>query len=72
MCVEYMSTIQETRKDLYKYITENPSYEEAGRNIQQLAAELQRDLREQQKAIQDRISEAGEEIDKCHSSQDEQ
>ena len=72
ICAEYMSAIQETRKDLYKYITENPSYEEAGRNVQQLAAELQRDLREQQKAIQDQISEAGEETDKCRNSQDEQ
>lgn len=83
ICAAYMSAIQETRRDLYKYITENPSYEEARRNVQQLAAELQRDLEEQQKAIKDRISEqqkaiqdqkseAGEEIEKCRNSQDEQ
>lgn len=71
ICVEYVSAIQETRKDLYKYITENPSYEEAGTNIHQLAAEFQHDLREGQKAIQDRISKADEEKENVLSSQGE-
>ena len=62
VCGEYMLTIQETRKDLYKYITENPSYEEAEVNVKQLAIEFKKDLQEAQKAIEERDSETDEEI----------
>ena len=62
VCGEYMLAIQETQRDLYKYITENPSYEEAERNVKQLAIEFQKDLQEAQKAIEERDSETDEEI----------
>lgn len=62
VCGEYMLAIQETQKELYKYITENPSYEEAEGNIKQLAADFQRELGEAQKAIAEQDSETDEEI----------
>ena len=41
-----MQAVQEMRKDLYKYITDNPSYEEAERNvIKQVKMEFQVMLR---------------------------
>ena len=49
VCGEYMSAIQDTQRELYKYITENPSYEEAKRNVRQLAADFRRELGEAQR-----------------------
>lgn len=62
VCGEYMLAIQETQKNLYKYITENPSYEDAERNVKQLAIDFQKELGEAQKAIAERDSETEEEI----------
>ena len=62
VCGEYMLAIQETQRDLYKYITENPSYEEAEVNVKKLAIEFQKDLQEVQKAIKERETETDEEI----------
>lgn len=50
VCGEYMLTIQETQKDLYNYITENPSYEQAETNGKTLAARFESELGEAQKA----------------------
>ena len=33
VCGEYMFAIQETQRDLHKYIMENPSYEEAEKDV---------------------------------------
>ena len=62
VCGEYILAIQETQRDLYKYITENPSYEEAEVNVKKPAIEFQKDLQEVQKAIEERDSETDEEI----------
>lgn len=40
VCSVYMQKIKETQEDLYKYLTENPSYSEAQKSITTLAAEL--------------------------------
>ena len=50
------------QKDLYEYITENPSYEQAERNVKQLAIDFQKELGEAQKAIEERDSKTEEEI----------
>ena len=41
VCGEYMLAIQEMQKDLYKYITENPTYEDAKRNVEKIKMEFQ-------------------------------
>ena len=61
VCGEYMLTIQETQKDLYKYITENPSYEQAETNVKTLAAKFETEIGEAQKAIAEQEFEAEEE-----------
>ena len=37
VCAVYMEQIKETQRDLYKYITENPTYEESKRILPDLA-----------------------------------
>ena len=51
VCVESICL----QKDLYKYITESPSYEQAERNVKQLAIDFQKELGEAQKAIEERF-----------------
>ena len=51
---EYMEHIQLTQKELYKYITENPSYEECRRNLPQIASDFLKDLERDKKALADR------------------
>ena len=62
VCGEYMGSIKETRKELYKYIQENPTQEEAEKNVPSLAAKFQKDLQDAQKACAERYSERQEEI----------
>ena len=69
VCGEYMLAIQETQKDLKKYITENPSYEQAEINVKQLATELWKELQEVQKAIEERDSKINEEIRSLEDSE---
>lgn len=45
VCGVYMLQIKETRRDLYAYLEENPTIEEAKRNVRQLAATFARDLK---------------------------
>ena len=62
VCGEYMGSIKETQKELYKYIQENPTQEEAEKNVPSLAAKFQKDLQDAQKACAERDSEMQEEI----------
>ena len=62
VCGEYMESIKETQKELYKYIQENPTQEEAEKNVRSLAARFQQDLQDAQKACAERGSEMQEEI----------
>ena len=62
VCGEYILAIQETQRELYKYITENPTYEKAEANVKTLAAKFGKDLDEAQKAIEKKESEEEEKI----------
>ena len=62
VCGEYMLAIQETQRDLYKYIAENPTYEQAETNIKVLAAKFETELGEAQKAITEQELVTDEEI----------
>ena len=54
VCTVYMEQIKETQKDLYKYITENPSYEESKKNILILSDKFMADLKEDQEDLKER------------------
>ena len=54
---EYMGSIMETQKELYKYIQENPTQKEAKKNIHSLAAKFQEDLQDVQKVCAKEDSE---------------
>lgn len=62
VCGEYMTAIQGTRRELYKYIMENPTFEDAERNVKQLANHFKQELGEAQKAIAEKGSEMTEEL----------
>ena len=62
VCGIYMRRIQETQKDLYGYLTENPTLQQARKNVRQLAATFAKDLAAAQKAITDKEVEDNEMI----------
>ena len=62
VCGVYMEQIKETQRDLYKYITENPSYEESKKILPELAKKFMADLNRDQQAIEEKNSKAQEEI----------
>lgn len=51
VCGVYMDQIKETRKDLYNYLEENPTIEEARKNVRELAASFEKDLKEAQEKL---------------------
>ena len=62
VCGVYMEQIKETQRDLYKYITENPTYEESKRILPDLAERFMADLKNDQKALEEKSLKAQEEI----------
>ena len=62
VCAVYMEQIKETQQDLYKYITENPTYEESKRILPDLAEKFMVDLQSDQKALKEKDLKAQEEI----------
>ena len=62
VCGVYMEQIKETQCDLYKYITENPTYEESKKALPGLAEKFMADLKRDQKAIEEKDFKAQEEI----------
>ena len=62
ICAVYMEQIKDTQRDLYKYITENPTYEESKRNLPDLAEKFMADLKRDQKALEEKDLKAQEEI----------
>ena len=62
VCSVYMEQIKETQRDLYKYITENPTYEESKRILPDLADKFMADLQSDQKALKEKDLKAQEEI----------
>ena len=62
VCGVYMEQIKETQRDLYKYITENPTYEESKKALPDLAEKFMADLKSDQKALEEKTLKAQEEI----------
>jgi len=66
VCGVYMDQIKETRKDLYNYLEENPTIEEARKNVRELAASFEKDLKEAQEKLENenkRALEAKKELE---------
>ncbi len=62
VCAIYMEQIKLTQQDLYRYIKENPTYEQSRQNVKALAEEFLVDLQRGQKAIAEKEFQAQEEI----------
>ena len=62
VCEIHIDQIKVTQQDLYKYITENPTYEESKMNLPELAKTFMAELKLEQKAIEDKEFEAQKEI----------
>ena len=62
VCAVYMEQLKATQQDLYKYITENPTYEESKRILPDLAEKFMADLKRDQKALEEKDLKAQEEI----------
>ena len=62
LCSEYVEHIKLTQKDLYKYIVENPTYEESRRNVGELAKIFLANLKKDQEAIAEKEFEAQKKI----------
>ena len=62
VCTVYMEQIKDTQRDLYNYITENPTYEESKRILPDMAEKFMLDLKRDQKALEEKDLKAQEEI----------
>ena len=51
VCGVYMLQIRNTRQDLYNYLEENPTIEQAKENVPQLATEFAKDLKQAQEKL---------------------
>ena len=61
VCGVYMLQIRNTRQNLYNYLEENPTIEEAKRNVRQLASEFAKDLKQAQEKLAEDKQKALEE-----------
>lgn len=61
VCEVHMEQIKETREDLYSYLTENPTIEEAKKNVRKLADKLAADLKKANEELAEKEKEAQEE-----------
>ena len=62
VCNIYMEQIKLTQKDLYRYISENPTWKESQDNLPQLAQNFLSNLKEEQKKLSDKDFEAQEKM----------
>ena len=53
---EYMKVIEKIQEELYRYIKENPSYEDAKVAVHQLALTLKKEIEDDHKALEDKTS----------------
>ena len=63
VCGEYMEAIKETQAELYKYIQENPTYEDAKKRVGDPALTFQKEIEDAKKACAERDSEMQKEFD---------
>ena len=68
VCAEYVEQIKVTQQDLYKYITENPTYEQCRMNVKDLAENFLSDLIKDRKAIAAKEFKAEAEIQALQSN----
>ncbi|KAL9989190.1 hypothetical protein ACROYT_G003713 [Oculina patagonica] len=61
VCEVYMLQIKDTRKDLYSYLEENPTIEQAKKNVRQLAETFAADLKKAQDKLEEKQQKALEE-----------
>ena len=61
VCGVYMLQIRDTRQDLYNYLEENPTIEQAKKNVRQLATEFAKDLKQAQEKLAEDNQKALEE-----------
>ena len=61
VCGVYMLQIRNTRQDLYNYLEENPTIEQAKKNVRQLASEFAKDLKQAQEKLAEDKQKALEE-----------
>ena len=61
VCGVYMLQIRNTREDLYKYLEENPTIEQAKKNVRQLAADFAKDLKQAHEKLEEDSEKALEE-----------
>ena len=66
VCAVYKKQIEGTQKDLYKYITENPTHEESMAMLADLAEKFMADLKRDQQALEEKTLKAQEEIEALH------
>ena len=62
VCKIYIEHIKATQQDLYRYISENPTYEESRKLLPELAETFLADLKRDQDALRDKDLKAQEEI----------
>ena len=62
VCTEYKKQIKVTQDDLYKFISENPTYEESKAMLPDLAEKFMADINKDQKALEKKTLKAQEEI----------
>ena len=70
VCGVYMLQIKETRQDLYKYLEDNPTNEQARKNVRELAATFGNDLKEAQQKLEKENKKALQEIKELETSKD--
>ena len=70
VCTTYMEQIKLTQKDLYKFISENPTCEESLKNLEELADCFLGDLECDRKALSDKEFKAQKEIEALKTLED--
>ena len=58
----YLEQIKLTQRDLYKYITEHPTYEESRKNLKELVGDFEKDLESAHEQIEEQNFKANKEI----------
>ena len=72
VCAIYMERIKETQANLYAYLEENLTLDQARRKVPELAKAFSKELEMEQKAIREKDSAATEEIERLTTSINEQ
>ena len=70
LCTEYIEHIRLTQEDLYKYIEENPTYEESRKNVHELAEKFLTDSKKRREIMAERDSKDQEEMNALALKQD--